>query len=126
MNNTKFKVWSFISLMVGAAIGIGITYSIQGMPVLPVLIGYIVYGVILAIFLFFLDRSKIPDTDERTSVNVRKFFAYGSTMLIITLFFIIFVYHMFGYESIEISTLVTFFAVALALLTLGSFITRKL
>ena len=126
MNKTKFKVWSFISLMVGAAIGIGITYSIQGMPVLPVLIGYIVYGVILAIFLFFLGRSKIPDTDERTSVNVRNFFAYGSTMLIITLFFIIFVYHMFGYESIEISTLVIFFAVAFAILTLGSFITRKL
>jgi hypothetical protein len=126
MNNTKFKVWSFISLMVGAAIGIGITYSIQGMPVLPVLIGYIVYGVILAIFLFFLGRSKIPDTDERTTVNVRNFFAYGSTMLIITLFFIIFVYHMFGNESIEISTLVIFFSVAFAILTLGSFITRKL
>ncbi|MFC6039002.1 hypothetical protein ACFPYN_05980 [Paenisporosarcina macmurdoensis] len=126
MNNTKFKVWSFISVMVGAAIGIGITYSIQGMPVLPVLIGYIVYGVILAIFLFFLGRSKIPDTDERTSVNVRNFFAYGSTMLIITLFFIIFVYHMFGNESIEISTLVIFFSVAFAILTLGSFITRKL
>ncbi len=126
MNNTKFKVWSFISLMVGAAIGIGITYSIQGMPVLPVLIGYIVYGVILAIFLFFLGRSKIPDTDERTSVNVRNFFAYGSTILIITLFFIIFVYHMFGNESIEISTLVFFFAVAFAILTLGSFIARKL
>lgn len=119
MNNTKFKVWSFISVMVGAAIGIGITYSIQGMPVLPVLIGYIVYGVILAIFLFFLGRSKIPDTDERTSVNVRNFFAYGSTMLIITLFFIIFVYHMFGNESIEISTLVIFFSVAFAILTLG-------
>ncbi len=126
MNNTKFKVWSFISLMVGAAIGIGITYSIQGMPVLAVLIGYIVYGVILAIFLFFLGRSKIPDTDERTTVNVRNFFAYGSTMLIITLFFIIFVYHMFGNESIEISTLVIFFSIAFALLTLGSFITRKL
>ena len=126
MNNTKFKVWSFIALMVGAAIGIGITYSVQGMPVFPVLIGYIVYGVVLAIFLFFLGRSKIPDTDERTSVNVRNFFAYGSTMLIITLFFIIFVYHMFGYESIEISTLVIFFSVAFAILTLGSFITRKL
>lgn len=126
MNNTKFKVWSFISVMVGAAIGIGITYSIQGMPVLPVLIGYIVYGVILAIFLFFLGRSKIPDTDERTSVNVRNFFAYGSTMLIITLFFIIFVYYMFGNESIEISTLVIFFSVAFAILTLGSFITQKL
>jgi hypothetical protein len=126
MNNTKFKVWSFISLMVGAAIGIGITYSIQGMPVMPVLIGYIVYGVILAIFLFFLGRSKIPDTDERTSVNVRNFFAYGSTMLIITLFFIIFVYHMFGNESIEISTLVIFFSIGFAILTLGSFITRKL
>lgn len=126
MNNTKFKVWSFISVMVGAAIGIGIIYSIQGMPVLPVLIGYVVYGVILAIFLFFLGRSKIPDTDERTSVNVRNFLAYGSTMLIITLFFIIFVYHMFGNESIEISTLVIFFSVAIAILTLGSFITRKL
>ena len=126
MNNTKFKVWSFISVMVGAAIGIGIIYSIKGMPVLPVLIGYIVYGVILAIFLFFLGRSKIPDTDERTSVNVRNFFAYGSTMLIITLFFIIFVYHMFGNESIDISTLVIFFSVAIAILTLGSFITRKL
>jgi hypothetical protein len=126
MNNTKFKVWSFISLMVGAAIGIGITYSIQGMPVLPVLIGYIVYGVILAIFLIFLGRSKIPDTDERTTVNVRNFFAYGSTMLIITLFFIIFVYHMFDNESIEKSTLVFFLSVAFAILTLGSFITRKL
>ena len=126
MNNTKFKVWSFISVMVGAAIGIGIIYSIQGMPVLPVVIGYIVYGVILAIFLFFLGRSKIPDTDERTSVNVRNFFAYGSTMLIITLFLIIFVYHMFGNESIEISTLFIFFSIAFAILTLGSFITRKL
>ena len=126
MNNTKFKVWSFISLMVGAAIGIGITYLIQGMPVMPVLIGYIVYGVILAIFLFSLGRSKISDSDERTSVNFRNFFAYGSTMLIITLCFIIFVYYMFGNESIEISSLVIFFAVAFAILTVGSFITRKL
>ncbi|WP_017380981.1 hypothetical protein [Paenisporosarcina sp. TG-14] len=126
MNKTRLKVWSWIALMVGAVIGIGIVYSIEGMPVLPVAIGYIAYGIFLGIYLYFMGRTKMPDSDERTSHNTRNFFAYGSTMLLFFIGFIIFVFYMFGYESIEVGMLAIFFSIAFAVLTLGSFIARKL
>lgn len=126
MNKTKLKVWSWIALLVGAVIGIGIVYSIEGMPVMPVVLGYIAYGIFLAIYLYFMGRSKMPDMDERTNYNARNFFAYGSTMMLFFIGFIIFVFYMFGYESVEVGMLAIFFSVAFAVLILGSYIARKL
>ena len=130
MSVQKLKIWMWIATMVGTAIGLWIFMTvteIENMPSVSVLMGgYLIYGSIMAVVLFFTGRSKMPPYDERKHQNVRKFFAYVSTSLLALIGLIILGLYIFGINEVEIGLLAIFFLVAYWILGIGSFITSKL
>ena len=130
MSVQKLKIWMWIATMVGTAIGIWIVMTVaemEDMLSVPVIIGgYLIYGLIMAAVLYFTGRSKVPTYDERKHQNVRKFFAYASTGLLVVIGLIILGLFIVGVNEVEVGFLAVFFLVAYWILGIGSFITSKL
>ncbi|WP_075620231.1 hypothetical protein [Paenisporosarcina indica] len=121
----KLKVWLWFAIMVGTVIGAGLVVTKEEMPVMPVVLGVIVYGFLIGIIFYFSGRSKVPNYDERNQHILRKFFAYTSTILLVILGLMILGLYLARIEEIEVGLLAVCFSIVYMILGIGSFIASK-
>lgn len=112
----------------GALIGSGIIYYLQGEVPYEVVAGFIAVAVIMTIFQMLKSRLKkgnLPEVDERVAKNVSKLFAYSSHITLGLVILGVAVVTAFGNEVISVSYLWLLFFLYIWIVGIGTFILKR-